>query len=422
MRNAQRAIGVMCTVFMIGVLAACGSSSTASSSSTTSAPGSATGSVVPAVASGTPIKIAFRSLEGGSVSLPEIRIGFEEGVKYVNEVLGGVDGHPLEVSYCKVDATPEKAIDCANKAVEDNVVLSVQGADPSADAALPILSEAGIAEVSIAALGPKQQADVGNSFVLSNPAPASNLAAVLALKNAGASKVRFFQNDDASARFNNDTYVKPTGEKVGVDADTIYYTSGNIDWTSLVASAQSAGADGIGVLIASEPDCTGMMTAAQQLGFQGAILAGNCKDFVEVVGADNAEGVLTFGDLYPSDVVDSAPPEKAAEVTAFVDQMNAGGHEDLLTGFGSQAFSEAVTVRDMLSQIQQGSNLTASDILTGMPKTHGQRFMGSSYICDGTAWAGTSTCMNSILVLQQTADGGREVVGDGYLDLSQYRP
>jgi branched-chain amino acid transport system substrate-binding protein len=57
-----------------------------------------------------PVLIGFKNLEGGPVSLPQVRIGFEEGIRYVNEKLGGVNGRPIKVDYCKVDASPEASI------------------------------------------------------------------------------------------------------------------------------------------------------------------------------------------------------------------------------------------------------------------------------------------------------------------------
>jgi branched-chain amino acid transport system substrate-binding protein len=439
-------------VGVIGLLPSCGSSSKTTASPTTVPSSLLPSSVVPSPTTGSPasttsvaggqstttqgtassgtgkatlspIKVGFRSLDGGPVSLPEIFVGFKEGIKYVNEELGGVRGHPIQVSECKVDATPEKSIDCANKAIEEGIVLSVQGADPSADAALPALKAAGIGEVTLAALGSQQQADVGHSFVFSNPAPSSYLGAVLALKTAGASKIRIFQGDSATARSDNTTWLKPTGEKVGVDTDTIFYPLGSADWSSLVATAMSKGANGIGMVIASEGDCTAMISAAVQLGYKGAILAGNCTQFVQAVGKEASAGVLTFGDLYPPDVASFAAADKSAEVATYVKRMTAAGHAEMTGGFAQQAFSLAVTLARALSQIQGDAGLTAKDVVKGLSTVKGQRFMGNDFNCDGTMWKGTTACQQSLLVMKQQPDGKRGLAaGNGYLDLTSYRP
>ena len=55
-----------------------------------------------------PVTVGFHNLEGGSISLPEIREGFLSGVNYVNEELGGINGRPLEAVTCNLDVTPSR--------------------------------------------------------------------------------------------------------------------------------------------------------------------------------------------------------------------------------------------------------------------------------------------------------------------------
>ena len=120
-------------------------------------------------ATGDPIKIGFVNLEGGAVSLPELRIGVQTAADYVNEH-GGANGRPLEIIPCNVDGTPEKSIDCANQLVEQGVVLMFEGYDPSSDAMLPVLDSAGIALTGHAAFGPQQQvSDNAFFFGTANP-------------------------------------------------------------------------------------------------------------------------------------------------------------------------------------------------------------------------------------------------------------
>src|SRR5580765_5807278 len=47
-------------------------------------------------ATGQPVKIGFVNLEGGAVSLPELRIGAQTAASYLNQH-GGVKGRPLEI-------------------------------------------------------------------------------------------------------------------------------------------------------------------------------------------------------------------------------------------------------------------------------------------------------------------------------------
>jgi branched-chain amino acid transport system substrate-binding protein len=367
----------------------------------------------------TPVLIGFKNLEGGPVSLPQVRIGFEEGIKFVNEKLGGINGRPIKVDYCKVDASPEASIKCANQFIESKVVVVAQGVDPSADAALNIEKEAGLAEVALTAMGTQQQQDVGHSFVFASPAPSANLAALVSLKQAGAKKVRFFQDDSPSGRQNNDKNLKPMAKKIGMDADTIFFPSTGADWTSLITTAMASKPDGLGTLVSSEAGCIAMMKAVAKAKFKGPVLAGQCKTFAKAIGPDKVIGTLTFSDQYTPDIAASAPAEKAKNLRIFQDRMTAAKHTDLIDGFAQNGFGLAVDLANALSQTK--GTITASSVSKTLKTVKGPRFMAGDYNCDGTIWPNSSSCSLGTLIMRTTADGSREVVGKGFVDLTKYR-
>lgn len=372
-------------------------------------------------ATGTPIKIGYHSLEGGAISLPEVRIGWEEGIKYVNDH-GGINGHPIESIICKVDGSPESSIDCANTLIEAGAVAAVQGVDIGADAMLPVLKEADMAEIGFVAFGPQQQTDVGHSFFFGSPLPSYNIAALLAMRDAGAKTVRYFIADTPTSHAINDELIEPISEQLGMDATSIYYNPAGPDWTALVSTALADNPDGIGAFGAPEPDCIGMMSAITQIGFDGPVFAGACTAFIQVLGADKVAGTMTFSEVYLPGLVDAAPSDKKGNVQTYIDRMTEAGHEDLVNGFAQLGFETAVDVADAFSQIENGSGLSAKAVLEGMPKVTGQRFMGTDYNCDGSAWPGETACSLGVLVLRVVGDGGSELVSDGFLDLSKYRP
>ena len=102
--------------------------------------------------------------------------------------------------------------------------------------------------------------------------------------------------------------------------------------------------------------------------------------------------------------------------------MTEAGHADLVEGFAQLGFETAVDVWSALSQIETGDGLTAEQVLEGMPTVRGERFHGMDYNCDGSAWPGETACTLGVLILEVQPDGTREVISDGFLDLSEYRP
>ena len=63
---------------------------------------------------------------------------------YINSVMGGVNGRPIDIVNCDSDGSPEKNISCANNFVQAHVVAVVDGWDQGMNSEYPILHSAGI--------------------------------------------------------------------------------------------------------------------------------------------------------------------------------------------------------------------------------------------------------------------------------------
>lgn len=412
MHTRSRRLGLVAAAAVALLAAGCGSEEAGSeaggsSSTQTTASGSA---------SGEPILIGFHN----DSALTGVKDAFKAGIAEVNES-GGIGGRPLEVVFCDVDGTPEQSIDCANRFVEQDVVAAVQGFDNGADAAIGILKEAGIAELGQYALGPATTADIGHSFFFDTPLQAIGIAAMLAVEDEGVETIRFFSPERPDTHSLLDTVVKPAAEELGLDVDFVFFQPGSPDWTSLVTTAKSQGADAIGGMGISEDDCIAMLTAIDQVGFDGPVYAAYCTQFTSALDPSVAAGARTSSAVYPTDLADAAPPEVAEHLEIYEDAVTAAGKEELVKDVVSQgAFAAAMHVADVLGQVE--GDITAASVLETMPNARGDRYFGGEYDCSGDVWPGTSACSAQVLVLEATEDGGRKIVGDGFLDLSPYVP
>lgn len=85
------------------------------------------GSDGPADTSLPPVKIGWVNNEGGSI--PPIGAdatnAAEFAVQYINEHLGGVDGHPVELDVCLVQNAEEEGLQCAQQFLNDDAVKVV---------------------------------------------------------------------------------------------------------------------------------------------------------------------------------------------------------------------------------------------------------------------------------------------------------
>ena len=95
-----------------------GSATTAPRSATTPAAASAFGPAKPAT--GTPVKIGYIT-DGKTASIDnssEVPAA-QAAVKYINQYLGGINGHPITLDVCDDQQTPSGATDCGNQMVTD---------------------------------------------------------------------------------------------------------------------------------------------------------------------------------------------------------------------------------------------------------------------------------------------------------------
>lgn len=365
-----------------------------------------------------PVVVGFHNLEGGAVSLPELRESFEAGVEYVNSQLGGINGHPMEVNSCNVDFTPETSINCANKFVDENVVVSVTGADFVFDAALPILQEAGIVDLTPYAAGPLSNTAQGDVYSLTYSNEEGFAASLVLLKNLGATTVAQVHADIPAMQASMTDTVEPVAETLGLEIQPYFYTSGQTDWPTFAATMLTGNPDAINIF-ATDADCIGAVQALRDAGFDGTIVAGVCVSLATQLDTALLDKVYVGSTFYNPDMV-NIPEEVQPEVDIFTSYVDW----DTLTTPGSalQGFYMAVMTADMLRQVP-GDEISAADVKNALGSTSGSTFMrGGEYDCSQPTWPGTTACASGFIYSAITADGDFEVLPDQPVDISGVRP
>src|SRR5262249_21006349 len=120
------AIGVLALVALVAVATVGGS---ASGADPLGKPNKATKS---------PITFGLINLEQGPVAFPELRLGAQAGIKYVNQYLGGLKGHPIKLVTCATDGTPATSARCANQLAGKHVVAMLGGTDTGGAGSYPV--------------------------------------------------------------------------------------------------------------------------------------------------------------------------------------------------------------------------------------------------------------------------------------------
>lgn len=404
---------------------AAGSATTAGGATTSAAAGGTATSAAPSKAdsSKSPIKVGFHNLEGGAISLPEIREGFESGVNYVNEELGGINGHAMKADECKLDVTPESSVNCANTFVQNNDVIAIQGVDVAADAALPILKAAGIADIGFFAFSPAMNKAKGDAFftLFSNE---DNYAGDLFTQHQlGAKSEAVVMADLPTSHALDTDVIQPTAKKIGMTATAFYYPT-QADWTTFAATILASSPDAVSFPAAEDSVCLAAVPALRTAGFTGYIHASSCSEIIDKLDAKTLDKVINHNEFYyPTFTV--IPAKAQRDLDTFMKYIKRD-HPDFKSYVYTQlGFHIAVQAADMLRQVP-GDNYTAAAVKAALPSTKGTtqffRDAGDGYDCTSGGWPGTTACAGSEFFTKVTAEKKKELLPNQPPDLSALRP
>ena len=410
--------------------AACGSSSKTTSNTTATTVGSAssattaagntatttaagnTGSSV-APASGTPIKVGFVAPTSGTTPFPTETLAIKGAVKYVNSVLGGVNGHPLQVDVCQTDETAQTNVNCANTFVSNGDVVVGDGYDTGDGAEQPILDRAGISLVGVVA---------GNSVVDQSPndfffGPADDAFAFgpfQILKRLGITHIAFDSPNVAADQTYVSTAIVPAAKASGITVDALYYDPTNTDWAVIASTLLSKNAQMIGTIAGSEAQCSSMLSALRAANAKPQIFLGGCSDFVKTDGVAQAAGVYSYTALWQPDNAAHAPAVIQQQLAAYKTAMTAVNGQSVTDQHGVAAFATVVDLDEVLSMIK--GDITPQTVkaqFAGLKNW--QPFLDPPATCDHQQFPGESTCTATILVTKIAPDGGTApATGQGF--------
>jgi branched-chain amino acid transport system substrate-binding protein len=406
-----RVVAVTLTTAAAVAVAGCASESAKSK------PESAPQAAAPAgkKATGEPIKIGFINNEGGAFSVPEMRVGSEVAVDYVNTITGGVNGRPLEVIRCNSDGSPEKSIDCANKLVEAKVALVHQGTDLGSDAVLPILKDAKIPLVGHVQFGPAQMTDP-NSYFFGAAALAYGSVSLKFYADQGGKSIAWLLPDVPSSHAFSDGVLTPTAAKLGLKYKTVYYDAAAPNWSVLATTIASDKPDVSGTIAASDGQCVAMIGALRDAGYQGKILAASCSGLHKALGA-KAVGVEVDADHWNQNDPASAPADKQQEIALFVDAMKRAGQDKLVEGNAVITFADTINLVKVLSTVN--GPIDGPAVAAALKATKGvDSFLGPKLTCDKTAVPGNSACHSGLLYYRIQQDGSLKAVTPNFLDIT----
>lgn len=333
-----------------------------------------------AAGSGEPIRIGMINQENTPLgSFPELRLGTEAAVAWINTELGGVGGRPIELHTCITTFSPEKSRACAQELVEKDVVAVSGGIDITSNGSMPVLEQNQIPLVGGIPINFDEMRSP-LSFQFSGGVPGAFTAfAYDAATRLGAEKVAVAYGDYASIKAAGVDYGIATLKKLGVDdVVDIPFPVTTTDFLPVLTKANEGNPDAI-ILGAADTACAPAMKTAHELGITAQIyLVGACAapTIAEQIGPEAVEGKI-FNIEGPNGAEDP-------EADIYFDVVARYGDPQL-----SAASAATVSFRGMMNLYAALVELGPDDISRSSIVDHLREqkdhpsFTGHAYTCDG---------------------------------------
>ena len=374
-RNRMRKARVSICLLVVAALvaASCGGDDDAESSSTTTA-STVSGSAAPSTggsspAAGEPLKILQITIEDPAlgISLESMRNGLKARIDRLNEE-GGIAGRPVEIDVCAAGQDPNKADDCARRAVDGRYLAAAGGLFTQNSNFVKILADANIPVIGYQALTPPDVKSP-NSFPIGGGGTTLAVGAVAALVDEGITDIAVASVDVASAG-EAVTVMQAYLSKKGLPAATIVPVQrGKAD---LSGEAQRlSDHDGV-VLQLGNAEFVQLVTLLQDTGFDkshvsinmGLLTAASAK----ALGNEPVEGFRGVNSFAPRDMAKEAYDQVDEDYAALsskapLDQLaiDAWAAGDLLAVAGADITDP--TGPQMLAAVQGVRDFTAHGLI-----------------------------------------------------------
>ncbi|MCF3937269.1 ABC transporter substrate-binding protein [Gordonia sp. Z-3] len=404
-RRTGRVFAAAVAAACVFSVVSCSSDDDSGSGSTGVAEGSGT------AAAGDPIRVGLFNPSQGPGTQPGVTTGKDAAVEYINNQIGGINGRPIEVIDCGIDQTaPESTISCANQFVQAGVVAAIDGYNSESQAAMPILTSAGIPMVGQIPFNTATGAEAANRVYFGPPAAAFLVGFMQSLKAAEKESLTLANADLPQAHQVFDTLMVPLGQQLQIDVKGVYYPPAGPNYTALATTLADGDPAAAGLMTsANENNCTKLSQSLRSVGYQGTMFMAACTEFIDTMGAQ-AVGAQTYSPIWQPPALESAPEEVKENVQIseqYVDEAGGSG--------GFYAYGMFATLVDFVNGLNTAgvTDFTGPGVLAGLKGlTDFQSFAGPTLTCGKET---TPNCTTEMLLFEVTGDNKTEPVGGGYI-------
>jgi branched-chain amino acid transport system substrate-binding protein len=265
----------------VGVLAACSSSGSKTASSAAAQGGSAGavtktdlqtalayvgGKAGKANPSLTPVTVGFVNQQGGVPAWGEQESAADAAVSFINNNLGGVDGHPIKLDKCFIQAE-EDGQKCASQFLQNNSIdIANMGVVIYGNATFYNLI-AGKFPVIVTAAVTAADATTNHVYALDGGSLANLRGIAENAQQRGYKKLAVVASNNPAAKYLLSAIVLPDLKKRGIATTTVYIsdTATTPDYVSALQTSGASSANAIELIPADVGGCVSMYDAMKQV-------------------------------------------------------------------------------------------------------------------------------------------------------------
>jgi branched-chain amino acid transport system substrate-binding protein len=216
------------------------------------------------------IYIGWVNQQGGQVVIGGLATaGAQLAVKYVNDQLGGIDGHPVALVTCFIKSNEEEGTTCGQKLVNDKrISVIATGAVATGAQSLFATIRGSKPVVTGVAVTPIDGAQK-NAIVLFGDASHILLPFGTYAKNVLKAKTAAVVYPQATGITEAALVIAAGLRKAGISVKAVGYTQGQTDLTAPLTAAGATSADFVAPY-GSASDCANQAKALQQLGIDNS--------------------------------------------------------------------------------------------------------------------------------------------------------
>jgi branched-chain amino acid transport system substrate-binding protein len=368
-----------------------------------------------------PIVVGYINQEGAVPAFPEATIGIEAAVDYVNQELGGIQGHPVELAKCIVQAE-EDGQRCATEMLNnDDVDFVMTGVMVVGNGSISsVLAGKKPVFIGFPAVPEDFVAPDAFAFTPGAVGVVRGMSTFVGEYLKDVKSVAIVHADNASGQASADVFLKPGLAKYGITDVKAVGVPDTATGPDLAAAIQAAGGDTADLFIPllTVQGCAATYDALQSLGVQPKVLTtGLCygtpmTDHLADLGVDDpVPDGWYFGDLGYSYFI----PDDDSGMTTYlakIEQYGPKGAE--YTGYAGPLFANLLTSVKLLNQI--GADAVTPDVV----RQSAAAFTGPMMLVAGPMRCGFDPVFKTLcgtqMGVQRYADGEWESVANALND------